>query len=289
MDEESFNYLESIQKVGVKPISLKSLEDHYPELLRAKSNRSKIEYYFTCSSSICKYVFDHDPHLNLLTYLDADLCFFSSPDPIYMELENSSIGIIEHKLHGFGKRYEKYGKFNVGWISFKNNSEGRLCLDDWQTDCIKWCYDHLEDGKFGDQKYLDYWPMKYTGVHIIQHQGANLAPWNVGQYHLVFDDEKNIITVNGKVLIFYHYANFKQIFDNAFVTSVSRYFTRLTGVLRNNIYKPYVEQIVKYNAILGINSVNKGRKDVVFSNLSNKIKVWSRDIRQKICADYIKI
>ncbi len=289
MDEKSFKYLVEIKRPEIIPISSSSLEAHYPELLTAKSNRSKIEYYFTCSASICSYVFDNNPSLDLLTYLDADLRFFSSPQSIYQELENMSIGIIEHKLHGFGKRYEKYGRFNVGWVLFKNDEPARQCLEKWRTDCIDWCYDYLDNGRFGDQKYLDYWPNTCNNVHVIKHLGANLAPWNVGQYRLAYNVEKDIVTVNNEVLIFYHYANFKQVDDAGFVTSVSRYFTRLHGVLRNHIYKPYIVELVKYNRLLGINPVNKGRKDVVFSNLSNKTKMISRNIRRFICSDYISV
>lgn len=289
MDDKSFEYLNTNKTPGMVPVNLASLEAHYPELLDAKANRSKIEYYFTCSASICSYVFDHQPELDILTYLDADLRFFSSPEPIYSELKDKSVGIIEHKLHGFGKRYEKYGKFNVGWVSFKNDSEARRCLEDWRKDCLNWCYDYLDNGRFGDQKYLDYWSEKYKGVHAIQHLGANLAPWNVGQYQLKYNAVSGIITVNGQTLIFYHYANFKQVDDAGFVTSVSRYFTRLTGVLRDHIYKPYIVKLVMYNKQLGINPVNKGRKDVVFSDWGNKIKMASRKIRQFICSDYIKV
>ena len=36
--------------------------------------------------------------INLITYLDADLLFYSSFEPIFNEIGNSSIAIIEHRF-----------------------------------------------------------------------------------------------------------------------------------------------------------------------------------------------
>jgi hypothetical protein len=289
MDEESFLYLEENNRPGVICISHTMLEDRYPELLLSKSNRSKIEYYFTCTASICSYIFDSVSSVDLLTYLDADLCFYSSPEPIFDELKTASVGIIEHKFYSIGKVYEKYGKFNVGWVSFRNDLSGRKCLEDWRRDCIEWCYDRLENGKFADQKYLDYWVTKYTGVYVIQHLGANLAPWNVGNYHLTFAPDKKSILVEGQNLIFYHFAMVKQLDSLCYITNVSRFFVKLTGIVKNNIYLPYVLKLREYNARLNKTYIKKDRKDITKSNLINKIRYLTRKIRQVVYRDYIKI
>src|ERR1051325_9889605 len=79
---------------------------------------------------------------------------------------------------------EKFGIYNVGWVSFRNDARGRLVLRWWRERCVDWCFDVVEDARFGDQKYLDDWPQRFEGVHVVQHQGANLAAWNVAN-HLV--------------------------------------------------------------------------------------------------------
>jgi hypothetical protein len=288
MDDESFQYMEKMVNKSIIPISYKQLEIQYPELLVAKSNRSIVEYYFTCSSAICSFIFDSYPETNLLTYLDADLYFFSSPIPIYQELQNASIGIIEHRFSFFGKKYEKYGKYNVGWVSFKNDQSGRKCLEEWRVDCLNWCYDLLEDGKFADQKYLDYWPKKYDGLHVIQHVGANVAPWNVGQYKIKLDLETNKVLVNNQDLIFYHFASFKQVDESTYITHVSQYLFNLSENLKNNIYLPYLVSIKKYNGEVGIKFIFRNRKDYSSQGLNKRLKDLSRRFRQLICNDYIK-
>ena len=288
MDDESFQYIHNIKRNTIIPISYRQLEDHYHELIIAKSNRSAVEYYFTCSSSVCSYVFDCFPETELITYLDADLYFFSSPEPIYEELKEASIGIIEHRFSFFGKRYEKYGKFNIGWVSFRNDQSGRKCLEDWRKDCLEWCYDRLENGQFADQKYLDYWSEKYSGIHIIQHLGANLAPWNIGRYHLKIDPITKQILVNNHKLIFYHFASFKQIGLNTYITNVSKYFVPLSSILKNNIYLPYLQSIKKYNNEIGIIFNIKNRNEYLKGSIINKIKQFSSNFRQFICHDYLK-
>jgi hypothetical protein len=225
----------------------------------------------------------------MITKLDADLYFFSSPEPLFRELKNASVGIIEHGFSFFGKRYIKYGRFNVGWVSFRNDQPGRKCLEDWRKNCLEWCYDRLENGKFADQKYLDYWSDNYTGVHIIKHLGANLGPWNVGRFRLKIDPATKQVKVNEQNLIFYHFASFKQVDTNSYITHVSKYFVSLSGVLRNDIYAPYLKSIRKHNEILGIEFNMKDRNEGTGFGIQNKLKKFSRNFRQFICRDNIEI
>jgi len=103
MDDESFQFIKKNKNKSIIPISFKQLEIHYPELKSAKLNRSIVEYYFTCTSAICSFIFDNYSDIKLLTYLDADLYFFSSVEPIFKELKDYSIGIIDHKFNFLGK------------------------------------------------------------------------------------------------------------------------------------------------------------------------------------------
>ena len=59
-------------------ISLEEFETGDDRLYEAKQNRSKVEYYWTCTSSLLLYVLRRRPEITLLTYLDSDL-FFSQP------------------------------------------------------------------------------------------------------------------------------------------------------------------------------------------------------------------
>jgi hypothetical protein len=284
MDDESYKNLTENKPTNVRPIHFTKLEAAFPDLLIAKSNRSKVEYFYTCSPAICNYVLSNIEEVNEVTYLDADLYFFSNPEPIFTELGGASVGIIEHKFSFFTKRNKVYGNFNVGWITFRNDINGMSCLNSWTSNCIEWCYQRLEGDKYADQKYLDYWQRDFDGVYVINNIGANLAIWNISNYTITLRGTS--VYVNNNELIFYHFANFKQIDLNTFKTDLSRVFVRCTGVIKNNIYIPYAKTISKY---LDSNKLIIAKKDAHAKGLSMLLRKITRIVRQVLFPDIIKI
>ena len=121
MDKELFDILEKEPITNSVVYSHDQLIDFRPRLKKIKKERSSVEYFFTCSAQVCDFVFDKNPEIELLNYVDSDLYFFSSLKPLINELGKASIGIIEHKFHWSNKLRKKYGSFNVGWISFRND------------------------------------------------------------------------------------------------------------------------------------------------------------------------
>ena len=265
IDEKTKIFLEKINISQLKCIALYEVENK--SLLKAKKRRTKAEYCWTLASYFTWYVMNNFYNINLITYLDADLLFYSSPEKIFKEIGNSSIAIIEHRFSPPFKNLEINGKFCVEWNSFRRDNEGMKCLENWKNECLKWCYYKLEDGKLGDQKYLDNWPFKYNSCHIIKNLGAGIAPWNYSQYEIKFKDNK--IKVNGENLIFYHFHQF-QIFTN-------NRFYRLGEIYRIHkkepelIYKIYEKEILKsLNQIKNINpNFEDGikKRNILFSEI----------------------
>lgn len=245
MDNISYNILSKIHLNEVCPISLEDFESKDEELKKTKNNRSIIEYYFTCTPSLPLYIMNHNPDVKLLTYLDADVFFFSDPTPIYDEIAENSIAIIPHRFPAKLYEKEKWGHFNVGWISFKSDSNSITCLHWWRDRCLEWCYDRYENGLFADQKYLDQWPHLFKGIIILQHKGANLAPWNIENYNYCIKDEK--IWVDEQPLIFFHFHGIYQINKWIINSGFKDYQARLPLILRYNIFKPYIIAIMEEN------------------------------------------
>lgn len=274
LDDDSFQILSLLAYPNITLIRLAEIESKYPELLFAKNNRSKVEYYFTLSPAMPLYIFEvYSP--KLLTYLDADLFFYSDPKPIFDEMGSCSIAIIEHKLHDYFSSMLVYGRFNVGWISFRNDEEGMACLKYWNQQCLAWCYKRLENGKFADQKYLDYWPNLYRNLRIINHKGANVAPWNIGNYNV--KKIGDFIFIDDQVLIFFHFHGLKKYLLNIY--SVGYRITKVNLVSRVEIYNKYINSLLdnirKVNSIINDNKLKIPlfeRKDV-FTDVNFKEKV----------------
>ncbi len=274
MDDRSYKHLNDNPLNNVQILHIKELEKKSPSLKIAKLNRNRIEYFFTCSPAVCNYVINQFDFIDSITYLDADLYFFSDPKKVFDEIENKSIAIIEHRFHWTTKRQIIYGKFNVGWVTFKNDREGKKCLKQWMENCLDWCYQKVEKDRFGDQKYLDKWPSLYKNLHIIKNKGANVAIWNIPNYVLSINRGK--IYIDNHQLIFYHFANIDQINSSTFNTNLSRVFKNLKGILLEKIYMPYLKEL-KYNMIFSDQIISKKDNHIVglkysLINLSRKIR-----------------
>ena len=87
---------------------------------------------------------------------------------------------------------------------------------------MEWCFNRLEDGKFGDQKYLDQWPVLFGGVHILQCRGAGVAPWNFSQYEITEHRDGHLF-IDGEPLVFYHFHQFRILEGGRFYYASSVY------------------------------------------------------------------
>ena len=242
MDEATYHYLTRLGLPGLEPIALKDFEEGDAPLLAAKQNRSRVEYYFTCTPSLPLYVFNHWLAVDLVTYLDADLYFFAGPEPLFEELGSGSIAIIGHRFPPDLRSLEEWGIYNVGWLSFRRDDHALACLGWWRNKCIEWCHDRIEDGRFADQKYLDDWPARFRHVVVLGHRGANLAPWNLNNYRLYSPDGKTVM-VDDEPLIFFHFHRLTRITPWLYDPDWTTYRVAPSTVLRRNIYLPYLRTL----------------------------------------------
>ena len=239
LDKETQNILSTINLSFVTLISLAEIEDE--KLLEAKRSRGIAEYCWTLSPCLPWFVLQINSKIDFITYLDADLFFYSSVHPLFDEIGLASIAIIEHRFSPEFKEREINGRFCVEWVSFRRNEEGLRCLERWREQCIEWCYYRLEDGKMGDQKYLDEWPERYSSCHILQHLGAGVAPWNFSQYQ--FNTRNELITVDNQPLVFYHFHQFQILSEKKF-DRLSSFYTK-NAKEPERVYQKYEESIAE--------------------------------------------
>lgn len=240
MDDLAEEILCELDLPHVRILRIDELEARFPELARVKPARSIGEYSWTCTPALMRYMLGEVGAGESVAYLDADLMFFSDPQPAFDEWGGDDILIHEHR---FAPRHRHMiptgGIFNVGLVAIRNTPEGTKCLQRWHEQCVEICVLDGTRGLCGDQGYLDEWPRLYDHVAILQHKGAGLAPWNVEQYELSAGEP--VVRVDGAPLIFYHYHAFRWL--GAFwgqalvIPSLGYDFTPLQSRL---IYRPYI-------------------------------------------------
>lgn len=239
LDDASHATLERLAIDNLRPVRLAELERADPGLVAAKRSRSRIEYYFTLSPAWPLYLLRRFPEIDLVTYVDSDLHFYSSPEPIYRELGSNSVLVIGHRFPDHLRHLEVHGIYNVGFLVFRNDEYGLARLEEWRDQCLDWCYDRLEPGRFADQKYLDPWPDR-RGVHVLQHKGAGLAPWNWVRHDIAIAD--GAPTVDGDRLIFFHFHGLKVVNRWFFQPSESGY-DRMPRALLRHFYGGYLRDL----------------------------------------------
>ncbi len=204
LDELTRLLLDRLNLPGVVAVPLHQIEADDESLRQARLNRSLVEYYWTLTPTVILHLLERFRKVPVITYLDADLYFFSSPDPIFEEFSAYSILIHEHRFHETFKPAAQYGRFNVGLLCFRHDKSALEALHWWRDRCNEWCYARLEDGKFGDQLYLEDWPDRFNRVRVLEHIGAGVAPWNNLQYRYTLDSGGSVMLDN-LPLIFYHF------------------------------------------------------------------------------------
>ncbi len=247
-DDECYFSLKKLNLDNLTVIKYSEFEND--KLKLAKSNRSKREYLWTCSSFGIKYVLDKYK-LDNITYIDSDMFFYSDPTSVINRFIDSDkdVALISHRFsNNFENKYfeRMCGKYCVEFNSFKNTENGMRVLEWWCQKCFESCPDKPNRYAFGDQKYLDSFEELFSGIYIYDDFGLGLAPWNVDDYRLISD-----ITLknksDGKVgeLIFYHFHSLN-LYDNKAIINVYTRPGKKDDNLINFLYLKYLNEIKKY-------------------------------------------
>ena len=238
MDRSCHEVLSALCLPDIHLIKLREFERGDEELLRAKRTRTLLEYYFTLKPSLLLFILSKHPEVNRITYLDADLFFFSDLRPLFDEIADLSIAIIGHRFPPELVDLVRFGIYNAGFLSFRRDESALACLRWWRDRCLEWCYDRVDEGRFADQKYLDDWPARFSGVIVLCHKSANLAPWNLANYSIEADG--HCISVDGQPLIFFHFSRLQQVKRWLFDPNLAVYKVRPSTVVVRAIYGQYI-------------------------------------------------
>lgn len=223
---------EALAKMRLDHATVLRLAEVENEALRAvKKDRSVAEYCWTLTPFLPSAVFQRAPGVERVTYLDADLFFFQPPGVLLDEFERSGkhVLITEHAFAPEHAHYLRYGRFCVQFMTFRNTPAARRVREWWQARCLEWCYGREEDGKFGDQKYLDDWPQRFAAeVHVLPGVERTLAPWNVA----------HVAATQGEARpVFYHFHSLKIVSRSRVVL----HFMYRIGKPSRWIYESYLQ------------------------------------------------
>lgn len=234
MDEVVEKQLKQLALPNVTLVPLKTVET--PALLAIKNGRSCGEYCWTLTPFTFQMVFERHPMVQRVTYLDADLFFFDRPCILLDELTTAKKHVLITE-HAYAPQYDQSrisGRFCVQFVTFNQTEQAFKVLRKWQNQCLDWCFNRNELGRFGDQKYLDTWPDEFPEiVHICEQLDKTLAPWNVNFY-----SKRNSNKISP---VFYHFHGLR-ILSPHLIRSHTKYRLGREG---KELYTTYRKSLIK--------------------------------------------
>jgi hypothetical protein len=219
-----------------------------PGFAAVRSQRSRVEFFFTSTPVLVRHVLAREPAAENVTYLDADLFFFGPASAVFAEQGAASVGVVPHRFPPRLAARAIHGTYNVGWVSFRRDADGLACVEWWRERCLEWCHDRIDGGRFADQGYLDEFPRRFKNVRALTHPGVNAAPWNVEPTEVTSVEGRP--RVNDQPLLFYHFQGIREVAEGWFDPGLRTYQQEMTRVLREAIYLPYLTRLSAMQAKL---------------------------------------
>lgn len=235
LDDDVRAALDELSLGHVVTTSLDEVEAFDSELHSVRGSRRPVEYFFTMTATFPRYLLETED-IDRITHLGSDLYFFSSLAPLMAEVESGSVAVHTHRFPPGREDLERFGLYNADFISFSADETGRRCLENYRRNCIDWCYDRVEDGKFANQRYLDEWPERYDDVVVVDHPGAGLAYWNQATHSVSLNDGE--VRVDDEPLVFYHFSDLERVTDKIWNPPIPT----MNRVEKYDVYLPYVRE-----------------------------------------------
>ncbi len=240
-DEVTYNVLKKLNYENIIIYRLSEIENK--ELLKAKSTKKRMyEYYWTLNPAMGKRIIG-EQNIDFIALADCDMMFFDSPESIFEEFYGADVII---QPNNFSFQHEKdlipVGYYCTSFQCFRKNKNGKAILGWWYDQCVKWCSSKFEEGKFGDQKYLDDWRIRFKNVREVENPGTNVAPWNIQKFD-VSKRNKKIFLNNKWPLVYYHFHSFRMSLTNYkfIITGDRKNSYKIDKNAINLIYSPYIK------------------------------------------------
>jgi hypothetical protein len=108
-------------------------------------------------------------------------------------------------------------------------------LNYWKSSCLQ--YTGEKPLVYPGQTSLDDWPERFDGVHVLEHPGAGVAPWNI--QHRKVESPNSAPHVDGTPVVFYHFHQYGRYENGAHELGSYPLSTQII----ESIYGPYVRAI----------------------------------------------
>lgn len=198
-----------------QPIEIIEIADAgIPELPGMLERYSLFELSNALKPFVAEYLFN-TLDIDSLVYIDSDIWVFA-PFKEVNRLQIDFCILLTSHLHSplpqdgcllDEKAFLNAGIYNGGFFALKRSQSTFEFLAWWKSRLITECKVDFSKGLFVDQLWLNFVPLFFTGVKIIEHPGYNLAYWNFHERSLSVNDGRYIINEVDE-LVFFHFSGY---------------------------------------------------------------------------------
>lgn len=169
-----------------------------PEFLSFIFRHTVVEACTAVKPFFFKYLIKNYTNENPFIYFDPDIIIVSPLLELIETLQSHNVVLTPHLLEPEETLDAiadnelcalRHGVFNLGFIALTDAPEVLKLVDWWSDRLYRFCYADYGNALFVDQKWFDFAPCFFEGIHIIRHKGYNVAPWNLSRRKVVLDDQ----------------------------------------------------------------------------------------------------
>ncbi len=241
MDEVTKQLLLQLNKKNLKVVTP---VDIGPDFIDLKNSRTHKEFCWSGAAFLFDHLVKREPESSLMAYIDADCYFFDDIGKCFDELGNFfAIGIHKHNFSNKNLYLESIvGKFNVGVVIGRNSKDLSQCIGRWKEQVSFECTDKPSEGFYGDQKYLDEWPLLYNRLKIFENTGIGIAPWNLDNKLIDFSYQALKFKNNLVVYHFHGISIMKKTKSTLHIRGAKGY--KIPFKIKKYLYEPYIKHIL---------------------------------------------
>src|SRR5262249_7961697 len=119
-------------------------------------------------------------------YFDPDILVLQPLDRLWSLLDEHMMLLPPHitepyddALHPTEIEINQTGIFNLGFIGLSDRPEARKFLSWWENRLYDHCASEVSRGLFTDQRWVNFAPVMFEGVHVLKEPVYNIAYWNL--------------------------------------------------------------------------------------------------------------
>lgn len=223
----------------------------FPEFEGMLAKYNIIEFNTAVKPFYFEYLFERNPSVNQIFYLDPDLYFYQ--DPVLLEKEFLGGDILltpnliySQKQPSTGELASlRHGMFNLGFIGLKRGEESLQLIEWWKMRLRDHCRIDKCNGIFVDQKWIDLAPLFFNNIVSVKHPGWNMAWWNFSERKLLKTSEGYRVNQPDTPLVFFHFSGFKPEKSHLTERVLSDEFQEAENSALEELYQDYRNRLLK--------------------------------------------